>query len=71
MPRPQFRLSTLLWITLAVACWYGGMRVERWWQASCDDDQSTPFVVDVDAVPSFKESELLIYWAELIKGGEP
>ena len=30
MPRLQFRLSTLLWITLAVACWFGGMRVERW-----------------------------------------
>jgi hypothetical protein len=30
MSRPQFRLSTLLWITLAVACWFGGMRVERW-----------------------------------------
>jgi len=31
MPRPsfQFRLSTLLWITLAVACWFGGMMVER------------------------------------------
>jgi hypothetical protein len=31
MPRPipQFRLSTLLWITLAVACWFGGMAVER------------------------------------------
>jgi hypothetical protein len=28
--RFQFRLSTLLWITLAVACWFGGMRVERW-----------------------------------------
>jgi len=29
MPRPrfQFRLSTLLWITLAVACWFGGLRV--------------------------------------------
>jgi len=24
--RFQFRLSTLLWITLAVACWFGGMR---------------------------------------------
>jgi len=23
-PRFQFRLSTLLWITLAVACWFGG-----------------------------------------------
>jgi hypothetical protein len=29
-PRLQFRLSTLLWITLAVACFFGGMRVERW-----------------------------------------
>ena len=29
-PRFQFRLSTLLWITLAVACWFGGMRAERW-----------------------------------------
>jgi len=25
-PRFQFRLSTLLWITLAVACWFGGTR---------------------------------------------
>jgi hypothetical protein len=30
MPRPQFRLSTLLWLTLAVACWFGGMRFERY-----------------------------------------
>jgi hypothetical protein len=29
MKRPQFRLSTLLWITLAVACWFGGMAVQR------------------------------------------
>jgi hypothetical protein len=28
-PRFQFRLSTLLWITLAVACWFGGMAVQR------------------------------------------
>jgi len=28
-PRFQFQLSTLLWITLAVACWFGGMRFER------------------------------------------
>ncbi len=38
MPRPQFRLSTLLWITLAVACWFGGMRFERW-QAERDARQ--------------------------------
>jgi hypothetical protein len=25
LSRFQFRLSTLLWITLAVACWFGGM----------------------------------------------
>jgi hypothetical protein len=30
MPRPQFRLSMLLWITLAVGCWFGGMRAGRW-----------------------------------------
>jgi len=29
MPRPQFRLSTLLWITLAVACWFGGMKAGK------------------------------------------
>jgi hypothetical protein len=29
-PRFQIQLSTLLWITLAVACFFGGMRVERW-----------------------------------------
>jgi hypothetical protein len=34
-PRPRFRLSTLLWITLAVACFFGGMRVERW-RAECE-----------------------------------
>jgi hypothetical protein len=27
--RLQFRLSTLLWITLAVACWLFGMRVQK------------------------------------------
>jgi len=31
LPRFQFRLSTLLWITLAVACWFGG-RVSREWE---------------------------------------
>jgi hypothetical protein len=30
MTRPQFRLSTLLWLTLAAACWFGGMRLERY-----------------------------------------
>jgi hypothetical protein len=32
MPRPrlQFRLSTLLWITLAVACWFGGLHYRKW-----------------------------------------
>jgi hypothetical protein len=30
LSRFQFRLSTLLWITLAVACWFGGLRFERW-----------------------------------------
>ena len=28
-PRFQFRLSTLLWITLAVACLFGGMALQR------------------------------------------
>jgi hypothetical protein len=34
MPRPclQFRLSTLLWFTLAVACWLGGMRFQSYRQ---------------------------------------
>jgi hypothetical protein len=27
--RFQFRLSTLLWIMLAVACFFGGMAVQR------------------------------------------
>jgi hypothetical protein len=27
---PQFRLSTLLWITLSVACFFGGISLERW-----------------------------------------
>jgi hypothetical protein len=30
LARPKFRLSTLLLLTLAVACWFGGMRFERW-----------------------------------------
>ncbi len=29
-PRFQFRLITLFWITLVVASFFGGMRVERW-----------------------------------------
>jgi hypothetical protein len=41
MPRPQFRISTLLWITLAVACWFGGMRFERW-NAERDKPTTSP-----------------------------
>jgi len=37
MPRPQFSIRTLLWLTLAVACFFGGMafekeRVRREWE---------------------------------------
>jgi len=28
--RFQFRLSTLLWITLAVGCWFGGAAAWPW-----------------------------------------
>jgi hypothetical protein len=38
MPCPEFRLSTLLWITMAVACWFGGMRFERWRRLSKQTD---------------------------------
>jgi hypothetical protein len=41
--RPQFRLSTLLWITLAVACWFGGMRYERWLAWSVWEDLPGPY----------------------------
>ena len=34
--RPQFRLSTLLWITLAVACWFGGWFAGRQYQERQD-----------------------------------
>jgi hypothetical protein len=27
--RPRFRLSILLWLTLAAACWFGGREFER------------------------------------------
>jgi hypothetical protein len=33
VPRLQFRLSTLIWITLAVAGFFGGMATERWLQS--------------------------------------
>ena len=29
MPRPQFTIRTLLWLTLAAACFFGGMLFER------------------------------------------
>ena len=32
MPRPQFTLKTLLWLTLAVAAFMGGIRFEREWR---------------------------------------
>ncbi len=41
LSRFQFRLSTLLWIMLAVACWFGGMKVERW-RAERDDVPLAP-----------------------------
>jgi len=42
MPRLQFRLSTLLWITLAVACWFGGVRFERWRAETAEQEEPTP-----------------------------
>jgi hypothetical protein len=47
-PRLQFRLSTLLWITLAVACWFGGMRVERWLVAQRDAQIDLEYANDRD-----------------------
>jgi len=38
--RFQFRLSTLLWITLAVACWFGGMRLQNYREHRNDKDWS-------------------------------
>lgn len=32
MPRPQFSIRTLLWLTLCVACFLGGMFFEREWR---------------------------------------
>jgi hypothetical protein len=32
--RLQFRLSTLLWITLAVACFFGGREYHRRWETA-------------------------------------
>ncbi len=29
-PRFQFRLSTLFWLTFSAACFFAGMRAERW-----------------------------------------
>jgi hypothetical protein len=31
-PRLQFRLSTLLWLTLAVGCFFGGREFHRRWE---------------------------------------
>jgi hypothetical protein len=46
MPRPrlQFRLSTLLWLTLAVACWFGGAQFghRRALQETVIDVEHTP-----------------------------
>jgi hypothetical protein len=33
MPRPQFSIRTLLWLTLVVAAFLGGMLFEREWLA--------------------------------------
>jgi hypothetical protein len=32
MPRPQFSIRTLLWLTLVVAAFLGGMLFEREWR---------------------------------------
>ena len=49
MSRTRFRLSTLIWFTLAVAGWFGGMTFERW-QAEREplDD---PGWVDANSLP--------------------
>ena len=43
LPRPRFRISTLLWLTLAVACWFGGMAVQRRLDQQESLDQSQAF----------------------------
>jgi hypothetical protein len=48
MPRSQFRLSTLLWITLAVACWFGGMRFEPWMVKRREEPKEWPFALQLD-----------------------
>ena len=53
-PRFQFRLSTLLWITLAVACCFGGMSVERHWIYDPDaarDARHRSFIRFLEALP--------------------
>jgi hypothetical protein len=45
LPRPRFRLSTLLWVTLAVACWFGGA---NWgWRRNERNEQWTTYRVAV------------------------
>ena len=50
-PRLQFRLSTLLWITLAVACFFGGATSERKlaeWRLADRDAQKSYILDPVD-----------------------
>jgi hypothetical protein len=60
-PRFQFRLSTLLWITLAVACWFGGRRGGMAEQRRIDDRKyaGAAFTVTVDDIVNGRADEAI------------
>jgi hypothetical protein len=63
MTHRQFRLSTLLWITLAVACWFGG----RTWQRQIDDDRIRFSELGFRPGPDFVEWVQFNKWRKQVK----
>jgi hypothetical protein len=53
MRRPQFRYSTLLWLMLAVACWFGGREYHR----RAIDRQTRPLIYDIPLLIEIVEED--------------
>jgi hypothetical protein len=63
-PRLQFRLSTLLWLTLAVSCWFGGMRFERWRAKLAEKEEPRPIMVTGGGSDVLGNGYTITHWSD-------
>ncbi len=67
-PLPQFRLRTLLWITLAVACWFGVGITER--RTALDRLRERERVLTMREDEAARGREVLRHYAKILVASE-